>query len=393
MLFRASNVRPQTLEWIAKNNFKIYSHKHLTKKMPPHTSVLPTVLILAASSATVWASMTCSEVQAKYSLECCHQKQSTTTSLVEALPALHPLPYDKAALAGRVFQDPYNGFYLRFENDYLVEYTHTSKHMWERWYIQPDNGHVLNPPEMIANVTLQDFLASGEAALDPTFDLRPFIIAFTDAAILGYDYLSTWSVRMSFHANYTQMRHEYYDACMQRADGARYNTGIEFTTVLQEVTGDVAGLPPAPPPVPTAPALRSVSYAILKDYEGRYLVQLRSEAEEMYPGVWSLFGGTVEAEETPTQAVYRELREEIGYEPPAPLIFLRSMVLDGVATVHFFFGQFQGGLEALRISDDETVDAALATAADIASGTLASAARGGTEYPFHSMATSVLSFV
>ena len=47
---------------------------------------------------------------------------------------------------------------------------------------------------------------------------------------------------MSFNADYTEMRHDYFDACMQRADGLRYNTGVQFTAVLQKVN-DVAGLP------------------------------------------------------------------------------------------------------------------------------------------------------
>jgi 8-oxo-dGTP pyrophosphatase MutT (NUDIX family) len=45
---------------------------------------------------------------------------------------------------------------------------------------------------------------------------------------------------------------------------------------------------------------------------GRYVMQLRSEAPGIfYPGHWGLFGGAVEAGETPAEALARELDEEL----------------------------------------------------------------------------------
>ncbi|WP_413164014.1 NUDIX hydrolase [Capilliphycus salinus ALCB114379] len=57
-----------------------------------------------------------------------------------------------------------------------------------------------------------------------------------------------------------------------------------------------------------------VSLAILYS-EGRFLMQLRDDIPGIvYPGVWGLFGGHIEPEETPEIAVKREIIEEIGYE-------------------------------------------------------------------------------
>lgn len=53
--------------------------------------------------------------------------------------------------------------------------------------------------------------------------------------------------------------------------------------------------------------------AILKDRDGRYLLMERDNKPGIrYPGYWALFGGTVDQEETPLQAIHRELYEELG---------------------------------------------------------------------------------
>jgi 8-oxo-dGTP diphosphatase len=47
-----------------------------------------------------------------------------------------------------------------------------------------------------------------------------------------------------------------------------------------------------------------------------FLLQLRDFTTSIiYPGHWGAFGGAVEDGESPEVAIYRELREEIGYSP------------------------------------------------------------------------------
>lgn len=59
-----------------------------------------------------------------------------------------------------------------------------------------------------------------------------------------------------------------------------------------------------------------VAIAILYS-SNQFLMQLRDNIPNIvYPGHWGLFGGHLEADETPDVAVKRELLEEIGYVPP-----------------------------------------------------------------------------
>lgn len=47
----------------------------------------------------------------------------------------------------------------------------------------------------------------------------------------------------------------------------------------------------------------------------QFLMQLRDEVPNIvYPGHWGLFGGHIEASETPEKALMRELKEEINYQ-------------------------------------------------------------------------------
>jgi 8-oxo-dGTP pyrophosphatase MutT (NUDIX family) len=56
----------------------------------------------------------------------------------------------------------------------------------------------------------------------------------------------------------------------------------------------------------------AVAAVIVLD-DGRYLMQLRDQKPGIfYPGHWGLFGGAIDANETPEMALRRELREEIG---------------------------------------------------------------------------------
>lgn len=56
--------------------------------------------------------------------------------------------------------------------------------------------------------------------------------------------------------------------------------------------------------------------AIIVVEDGRYLLQLRDDVPRIfYPGFWGCFGGGVSSDEEPTQALKRELREELEFEP------------------------------------------------------------------------------
>ena len=56
----------------------------------------------------------------------------------------------------------------------------------------------------------------------------------------------------------------------------------------------------------------SASVAILLVEDGSYVVQHRDDKEHIwYPDHWGLFGGAIEPDESPNQALLRELQEEL----------------------------------------------------------------------------------
>lgn len=61
--------------------------------------------------------------------------------------------------------------------------------------------------------------------------------------------------------------------------------------------------------------LKQVSLLLLFDKDKRILLQHRSEDQKNLPGYWAFFGGHIEEEETPEQALLRESDEELEYKP------------------------------------------------------------------------------
>ena len=52
---------------------------------------------------------------------------------------------------------------------------------------------------------------------------------------------------------------------------------------------------------------------ILVDGQGRFLLQLRDDIEDIdWPGMWGIVGGAIEVDEAPYDAAVRETKEEIG---------------------------------------------------------------------------------
>jgi 8-oxo-dGTP pyrophosphatase MutT (NUDIX family) len=71
-------------------------------------------------------------------------------------------------------------------------------------------------------------------------------------------------------------------------------------------------------------SVQNASAAIIVLEDGRYLLQLRDDREEIwYPDHWGCFGGGVESEEDPLEALRRELREELGYDFQEAKLFIQ----------------------------------------------------------------------
>lgn len=97
------------------------------------------------------------------------------------------------------------------------------------------------------------------------------------------------------------------------------------------------------------PARPEVAIAIL--YQGdRFLLQLRDDIPTIaWPGHWAFFGGHLEPGESPDEAMYRELEEEIGYAAPQLALFQR---LDDTGVVrHVYCGPLVVPVESLVLTE------------------------------------------
>lgn len=75
-------------------------------------------------------------------------------------------------------------------------------------------------------------------------------------------------------------------------------------------------------------AVRDVSVLILYTSAGQILLQHRTDDAFRLPGYWAFFGGGIEQGENPTEALTREIREELSYLVQNPKLLLAQKVRD-----------------------------------------------------------------
>jgi len=87
---------------------------------------------------------------------------------------------------------------------------------------------------------------------------------------------------------------------------------------------------------------RNVAIIILYDQDKKILLQHRAEDAERLPGYWAFFGGGIEADETPEQAVKRETLEELNYTLKNPRLIMKQDFLskDETTEKHVFVEEF-----------------------------------------------------
>ncbi|MBE9057563.1 NUDIX hydrolase [Sphaerospermopsis sp. LEGE 08334] len=115
-----------------------------------------------------------------------------------------------------------------------------------------------------------------------------------------------------------------------------------------------------------------VAIAILYQ-DNKYLMQLRDNIPTIAAaGCWGLFGGHLEADETPEIALVREVKEEISYELPS---FVKFGIYSDERVIRYVFqAPLLVGLEQLVLN--EGWDMGLLTREDIERGSCYSAIAG-----------------
>jgi 8-oxo-dGTP diphosphatase len=92
-----------------------------------------------------------------------------------------------------------------------------------------------------------------------------------------------------------------------------------------------------------------VAIAILHQND-QFLMQLRDDIPGIvYPGHWAFFGGHLDPGEDPGVGVRRELREEIGYNPPHLDLFRR--IESAQVIRHVFHGPLTVSVDELELNE------------------------------------------
>jgi 8-oxo-dGTP pyrophosphatase MutT (NUDIX family) len=92
--------------------------------------------------------------------------------------------------------------------------------------------------------------------------------------------------------------------------------------------------------------------AIIVTEDGRYLLQLRDDIPRIfYPGHWGCFGGAISGDETPLEALNRELAEELEFSPTSGEEFVRfDFDLTRIGQDRKFRVYFEFGISTDRIA-------------------------------------------
>ena len=86
----------------------------------------------------------------------------------------------------------------------------------------------------------------------------------------------------------------------------------------------------------------------------RFLLQLRDDSVDiLYPNQWSFFGGEVELDETPWQALQRELEEELEWRPKQGYFLYPWINPEYLCRIHFFTVLFEGKASQLILHEGQ----------------------------------------
>ena len=90
--------------------------------------------------------------------------------------------------------------------------------------------------------------------------------------------------------------------------------------------------------------------------KGKILLQLRDEKPNIfYPGCWGLFGGNVDKNEEPVDALKRELEEEIRFQPKTLKLLFSWNHYKYNSILHFFLVPLSIDYEDLCLNEGQSM--------------------------------------
>jgi 8-oxo-dGTP diphosphatase len=107
--------------------------------------------------------------------------------------------------------------------------------------------------------------------------------------------------------------------------------------------------------------MKEIAQILLFDRKGRLLIYLRDDKPEIpFPNHWDFFGGHLEADETPEQALLREVREELGVRLETWQLFRCYECLSGDAypnIKHIYHAQIDRLVSDLKLYEGQRLAA------------------------------------
>lgn len=95
---------------------------------------------------------------------------------------------------------------------------------------------------------------------------------------------------------------------------------------------------------------------ILVDNEGKFLFHLRDNNNSIpYPDYWSLISGHIEKDEIPTEAIKREVLEEIEHEIDDP-IFIGDFNDGNRSKVYVFKSEINKKIDEITLHEGQRLD-------------------------------------
>jgi 8-oxo-dGTP diphosphatase len=100
--------------------------------------------------------------------------------------------------------------------------------------------------------------------------------------------------------------------------------------------------------------MNSYSCILIENSNGNFLLQLKDSTYKLYPLHWSILGGKIEENETPLEAIKREMIEEINTELINPK-FIESQIINN-EKLYLFHEKMDLDIPKIVLTEGEKVE-------------------------------------